>query len=134
MESINFSRSEEPCCDEHGLDSWEWGISLLQSKFADDRDGWKLPDEETPRLHFDDDHKPPAFPPKFEDNWKSYYEWRGLSLNSPAALLLHWPLTIYHLLNQLKLVLPGTGNTNSERKSLLLHYVGVQEELDYLPM
>jgi len=105
----------------------------MQSEFPNDKSGWKLPEDETPCLTFDEKHKAPSFPPKFEDNWKSYYEWRGLSLNSPAALLLHWPLTVYHLLNQLKLV-PHSPDQSSERKSLLIHYLGVEEELDYLPM
>ncbi|GKC53029.1 hypothetical protein Tco_1075774, partial [Tanacetum coccineum] len=28
-------------------------------------------------------------------SWNDYYEWRGVPLDSPVALLLHWPLTIY---------------------------------------
>uniref|UniRef100_A0A803MB42 MYND-type domain-containing protein n=1 Tax=Chenopodium quinoa TaxID=63459 RepID=A0A803MB42_CHEQI len=30
--------------------------------------------------------------------WKEYYDWRSISLDSPVALLLHWPLTIYYAL------------------------------------
>ncbi|KIJ45180.1 hypothetical protein M422DRAFT_207452 [Sphaerobolus stellatus SS14] len=130
--------SEEPCCDEHGLTAWEWGISLMQSDLPDEKAGWKLPDEEIPWLTFNEEHKPPAYPPTFEDNWKSYYEWRGLPLSSPAALLLHWPLTVYSLLKQLKLVpkLPTdlSDSVATSRRSLLIHYLGVEEELDYLPV
>ncbi|VDP71374.1 unnamed protein product [Schistosoma curassoni] len=36
-------------------------------------------------------------------NWLDYYKWRGLcspdeeSISNPLALLLHWPLTLYHI-------------------------------------
>ncbi|GJJ13812.1 hypothetical protein Clacol_008069 [Clathrus columnatus] len=131
--------SEEPCCNEHGLDTFEWGTSLMQSNHLDEKTGWKLPDDEIPWLTFDENssgsHKPPTFPPSFEDNWKSYYEWRGLPLTSTAALLLHWPLSIYRILEKLKLTPSGERRSvNGERKSLLVHYIGAEEELDYLPI
>ncbi|KAF8584978.1 hypothetical protein K439DRAFT_1410528 [Ramaria rubella] len=126
--------SEEPCCDEHGLDSYEWGVALLRPDLPDEKTGWMLPDAEIPWLKFDENLRPPPFPPKFEHTWRSYYEWRGLPLSSPAALLLHWPLSIYQLLTKLRLV-PNLSETKSEeRHKLLLHYVGVEEELDYLPV
>ena len=34
-------------------------------------------------------------------DWRGYYEWRGFSLDSPIAILFHWPLTIYHIVTQL---------------------------------
>ncbi|CAH8618216.1 unnamed protein product [Heterobilharzia americana] len=36
-------------------------------------------------------------------DWLDYYKWRGLcsrddeNLTNPLALLLHWPLTLYHI-------------------------------------
>jgi hypothetical protein len=126
--------SEEPCCDEHGLTSFEWGTALLQPNFPEDRAGWKLPDKEIPWLEFDDAHEPPSFPPNFESSWRSYYEWRGLPLSSPAALLLHWPLSVYQLLAKLDLVPKATKEMPGERQKLLVHYIGAEEELDYLPM
>ncbi|ONM57296.1 MYND finger family protein [Zea mays] len=29
-------------------------------------------------------------------SWEAYYQWRSLPLHSPVAVLLHWPLTLYH--------------------------------------
>lgn len=40
-------------------------------------------------------------------DWAEFYAWMNLSLSSPLALLFHWPLTIYHILNKL---LPTKGN------------------------
>ncbi|VDM32877.1 unnamed protein product [Hydatigera taeniaeformis] len=34
-------------------------------------------------------------------DWSEFYAWMGLSLSSLLALLFHWPLTIYHILNKL---------------------------------
>lgn len=38
-------------------------------------------------------------------NWRDYYSWRGLNIGSEVshessllALLLHWPLTLYHII------------------------------------
>lgn len=31
-------------------------------------------------------------------DWREYYEWRGFSLDSPVAQLLHYCLTIYHVI------------------------------------
>lgn len=107
----------------------------MQDNHPDEKTGWKLPDDEIPWLTFDDSRKMPSFPPAFEDNWKSYYEWRGLPLKSPAALLLHWPLSVYRILEKLKLTPDPTRRTiGGDRESLLVHYIGAEEELDYLPM
>jgi hypothetical protein len=62
--------------------------------------------------------------PMFAHNWTSYYEWRGLPLKSLAALLLHWPLSIYRLLYLLGLV-SSEGSRNKRRK-LNIHYLGVE--------
>jgi hypothetical protein len=72
-----------------------WGRILLSDKHFDEQSGWKIPADETPWLTFSQGRK---FPPAFEHNWTSYYKWRRLPLKSLAALLLHWPLSIYRLL------------------------------------
>jgi hypothetical protein len=67
-------------------------------------------------------------------DWKSWYEWRRLPLESPAALLMHFPLTVYWLLvDTLKVTSPQAGSTE-ERKSLVVHYIGAETELNFLPM
>ncbi|TDL19724.1 hypothetical protein BD410DRAFT_751899 [Rickenella mellea] len=108
-----------------------WGSSLLKPAHLGEKDGWKLPIDEIPWLKFDD-VKPPPFPPNFEQNWTSYYGWRGLPLKSPAALLLHWPLTVYRLLYLLGFASPQA--TADKRRTIVIHYVGAEIELNFLPI
>lgn len=62
--------------------------------------------------------------------WADYYTWRNLPLDSPVAILLHWPLTLYH---SLKLVAARTPNYSRMSKgSLRIHYLGPEQELDQL--
>ncbi|KAL4586891.1 hypothetical protein LXL04_011538 [Taraxacum kok-saghyz] len=58
-------------------------------------------------------------------SWNDYYEWRGIPLHSPVALLLHWPLTIYQSI-QLALANQLIPETNDE---LWIHYLGPELEL-----
>ncbi|KAL0485660.1 zinc finger MYND domain-containing protein [Acrasis kona] len=66
------------------------------------------------------------------NNWKDYYEWRKLPKDSFAALLLHYPLTLYHIivLNHLhqqdKIVMWYAGPGNE------IGQLGVWKELLYL--
>lgn len=34
-------------------------------------------------------------------SWQDYYSWRGLSLDSPMAVLLTYPLTVYYVITHL---------------------------------
>ncbi|XP_076947275.1 uncharacterized protein LOC143619157 [Bidens hawaiensis] len=54
-----------------------------------------------------------------------YYEWRGVPLDSPVALLLHWPVTIYQAI-QLAFGKQLTAETTDE---LCIHYLGPEREL-----
>ncbi|XP_062159992.1 uncharacterized protein LOC133867285 isoform X1 [Alnus glutinosa] len=57
-------------------------------------------------------------------SWKDYYEWRCIPLHSLAALLLHWPLTIYHATQAI------LGSSTPEiRDKLYIHYLGPEKEL-----
>ncbi|AES96380.2 putative Zinc finger, MYND-type [Medicago truncatula] len=58
-------------------------------------------------------------------SWRDYYNWRGIPLDSPIALLLHWPLTIYHAA---QLVGITTLNLDVSDK-LYIHYLGPEKEL-----
>ncbi|KAM6449454.1 zinc finger MYND domain-containing protein 15 isoform 3-T3 [Liasis olivaceus] len=44
--------------------------------------------------------EPPA-PRTFFASWKEYYQWRGLPLGAPLAVLLSYPLTAYYIITQL---------------------------------
>jgi hypothetical protein len=109
-----------------------WGMQLLEDEQLDDRQGWKLPDKEIPWLDFEsNDIPPPPTPPNFDHTWTSYYKWRGLPIDSPAALLLHWPLSVYNLLHQLHLI---PSQIPLQRQRLVVHLLGVEKELDVLPL
>uniref|UniRef100_A0A8C4N2Y9 Mitochondrial splicing suppressor 51-like C-terminal domain-containing protein n=1 Tax=Eptatretus burgeri TaxID=7764 RepID=A0A8C4N2Y9_EPTBU len=66
--------------------------------------------------------RPNAAPQHALGSWKEYYKWRRLDLNSPIAALLTYPLTIYYIITHLHK--HGT-------KSIRLHIVGAEKELDY---
>ncbi|KAJ7608385.1 hypothetical protein FB45DRAFT_1129634, partial [Roridomyces roridus] len=98
-----------------------------------EQEGWRLPKEQIPPL--ERLHEPNAtrlnFPPAFDDSWRSYYHWRGLPMTSPAALLLHWPLTVYACLKAAGITPvyePGT------RRKLSIFYVGAQDEITFIPV
>ncbi|GMH01666.1 hypothetical protein Nepgr_003505 [Nepenthes gracilis] len=57
-------------------------------------------------------------------SWKDYYEWRCLPLDSPVALLLHWPLTIYRA-SQLISWKQSAESSNE----INIHYLGPEKEL-----
>ncbi|XP_070622953.1 zinc finger MYND domain-containing protein 15 [Erythrolamprus reginae] len=43
----------------------------------------------------------PPTPRTFFASWKQYYQWRGLPLGAPWAVLLTYPLTAYYIITQL---------------------------------
>ncbi|KAJ7624505.1 hypothetical protein FB45DRAFT_1060792 [Roridomyces roridus] len=93
--------------------------------------GWRLPEAQIPsleNLHLAN-AMCPRFPPAFEESWRSYYEWRGLPITSPAALLLHWPLAVYACLKALGI---APVHNCGFRRSLTVHYIGAEDELTFL--
>ncbi|KDQ11803.1 hypothetical protein BOTBODRAFT_113878 [Botryobasidium botryosum FD-172 SS1] len=113
-----------------------YGEVLLGSEWPTDVEGWNMKDHEAyvPRLFFTDEVPPPERPrPGQIKDWMSWYAWRGLSLESPVALLMDFPLSVYHLLvDILKVVRPDNGP--GKRQSLDVHYIGTEIELNYLPI
>ncbi|XP_047332709.1 zinc finger MYND domain-containing protein 15 [Impatiens glandulifera] len=63
--------------------------------------------------------------PKQLTDWKEYYEWRHIPLHSPAALLLHWPLTLYRAV---KLAV-GRNLIRDITEELSIHFLGPEKEL-----
>ncbi|XP_058772352.1 uncharacterized protein LOC131646284 [Vicia villosa] len=58
-------------------------------------------------------------------SWQDYYKWRSIQFDSPVALLLHWPLTVYHAAQ-----LVGITTLNLEvSDKLYIHYLGPEKEL-----
>ncbi|KAF7356573.1 Zinc finger MYND domain-containing protein 15 [Mycena venus] len=94
-------------------------------------EGWRLPNEFIPTLALQNPDSCPTFPPTFDTNWTSYYQWRGLPIASPAAMLLHWPLSVYACLKELGLV---SENAVGARRKLTVFYVGAREEVCLIPV
>jgi len=92
------------------------------------------PGKHVPHLFFDDEYPAPE-KVKIGDvkDLKSWYQWRGLSLDSPAALLMDGSLSIYHLLvDTLHVIDPNS--TPEKRQRLIVHFVGAEVELNFLPL
>ncbi|XP_078438856.1 zinc ion binding protein isoform X2 [Wolffia australiana] len=85
-------------------------------------DEWHLPSSLCPCL----EPKLPLYS-KLRD-WKDYFQWRCLPLDSPVALLLHWPLTAYRCFQLVSLpyISPEVGG------NFHIHYLGPGKELQQL--
>jgi hypothetical protein len=65
-------------------------------------------------------------------SWSDYYQFRQIPLSSPVALLLTFPLTVYHGLT-LHGQVPITV-ARMLRRPLRIHLVGVEKELNFLDL
>ncbi|CAK7332755.1 unnamed protein product [Dovyalis caffra] len=81
-------------------------------------DSWNLPSDLCPC------HGPISPISECLSSWLDYYEWRCIPLHSPVALLLHWPLTIYHAAQ-----IACVRNLIVETHKLCIHYLGPEKEL-----
>ncbi|XP_015106151.2 zinc finger MYND domain-containing protein 15 isoform X2 [Vicugna pacos] len=72
---------------------------------------------------------PPDPPRGLFGSWQDYYTWRGLSLDSPMAVLLTYPLTVYYVITHL---MPQSfPELNIQNKqSLKIHVVEAGKEFD----
>ncbi|XP_014767908.1 zinc finger MYND domain-containing protein 15 isoform X1 [Octopus bimaculoides] len=62
-------------------------------------------------------------------NWFSYYKWRSFSLDSPIAILLTYPLTLFYIITScLQLHYPNFGIELP--KQLVVHVIGAEKEAD----
>nr|XP_035156887.1 zinc finger MYND domain-containing protein 15 isoform X2 [Callithrix jacchus] len=72
---------------------------------------------------------PPDPPRGLFGSWQDYYTWRGLSLDSPMAVLLTYPLTVYYVITYL--VPQSFPELNIQNKqSLKIHVVEAGKEFD----
>ncbi|KAH0838464.1 hypothetical protein J3R83DRAFT_6776 [Lanmaoa asiatica] len=107
---------------------------LLLDQHLDDKAAWKLEDKLIPKLHFEPGCEPLVGSSANVVDWKSWYQWRSLPFDSPAALLMHYPLTVYHLLvNVLNVTSPSRGSSECQQ-TLNIHYLGAEVELNMLPL
>ncbi|KAL6303860.1 hypothetical protein BKA93DRAFT_734251 [Sparassis latifolia] len=116
------------------------GDVLRDEAWPTDVDMWKIKDKVdangslVPRLFFSDEFMPPVRVERGQVyDWKSWYEWRGLSMASPASLLMDYPMTVYHLLTDILHVVNDDA-TVEKRQALEVHYIGAEVELNFLPL
>eukprot|EP00249_Psilotum_nudum_P022283 c28454_g1_i1 orf=312-2213(+) len=62
--------------------------------------------------------------------WAEYYDVRGLPLSSPVATFLSFPLSLYHVVTALSVT---TKNLLAKGREVVVHYLGPEGELDWLP-
>lgn len=65
-------------------------------------------------------------------SWKDYFQLRSIPLTSPVAILLTFPLTVYHAIETFGHV-PVTV-ARMLKRPMRLHLVGVEKELNFLDM
>lgn len=156
LTSRPFQTSEEPY---HRFLLNDIGISISQGWWTTELGGWKGGESQSAqtvdiasRLSFAEGFHPimdyPVEVPlsaeeraKFPANslgfarlssWEDYYRLRKLSLDSPVALLLTFPLTIYHAIVEHGEV-PCTV-ANLLARPLRIHLIGVEKELNFLDL
>lgn len=99
-----------------------WSMEDYLDRNSSLNDGWSLPTSLCPCSE-------PSSPiSTCLGSWEDYYRWRGLPFNSPAALLLHWPLTIYHCFQ----LYASQSLSSSAVEKLFIHYLGPEKELSQL--
>ncbi|KAK8943712.1 hypothetical protein KSP40_PGU012648 [Platanthera guangdongensis] len=111
----------------HRKPLWKFECSCRSMEDSLDRnssliDGWSLPTSLCPCS------EPRSPISTCLGSWEDYYKWRGLPFNSPAVLLLHWPLTIYHCFQ----LCASQSLSSSAVQKLFIHYLGPERELSQL--
>ncbi|KAJ7271444.1 hypothetical protein O6H91_02G025100 [Diphasiastrum complanatum] len=62
--------------------------------------------------------------------WAEYYDLRALPPESPVAAMLSFPLSLYHIITALNVT---TKNILSKNREVVVHYLGPEGELDWMP-
>lgn len=113
------------------------GKDLLGMNHLSDDEGWKLPSNLIPYLNFPSPIARPTSVTKFEQgvvDWDSWHRWRKLTKESPAALLMNFPMSVYQMVvNCLELTSSSAGQPN-QRVNLTLHLLGTDVQLNSLPL
>lgn len=113
------------------------GKDLIVKKHLTDEEGWKLSSKFIPYRNFSSPATRPKLVTEFEAgvvDWDSWYRWRNLSKESPAALLMDYPMSVYQMVvNCLEITSPNAGQID-KRVALNLHLLGAEVELNFLPL
>lgn len=89
-----------------------------------------------PRILFDDEVVAQEPPGKSVVDWESWYKWRRIALESPFALLIDYPMSVYWLLVHTLNVVPldSLDTIPKERRKIEVHYLDAEKELNFLPI
>lgn len=120
-----------------GVKDYQHGYQLHTNQHLTDVTGWLFDLDLTPRLSFDEKESMPMIATSFPGgivDWASWYKWRKLPLKSPAALLMNYPLSVYQLLVRVLNVINPEDGSSDVRQKLVIHYLGAESELNFLPM
>ncbi|KAH0469440.1 hypothetical protein IEQ34_000998 [Dendrobium chrysotoxum] len=99
-----------------------WAVAASLDNNSRLNDGWDLPSSLCPCS------EPRSCISTCLQSWEDYYRWRGLPFNSPAAMLLHWPLTIFHCFQ----LYASQSLISATFDKLFIHYLGPEKELSQL--
>ncbi|KAL5003901.1 hypothetical protein ScPMuIL_017357 [Solemya velum] len=76
----------------------------------------------------------PSLPVPVLADWESYFRYRGLRLDSPIAILLQFPLTLYHIIQH---CLPNSYSSwweTVDESELRIDILGVEKEVEMLQL
>jgi hypothetical protein len=110
------------------------GYMLLGKSHSNEKIGWHgIPDDQIPWFNFSAKHQPPKCIEAGQTlkSWKEWHEWRGISRNSPVALVMFQVMSVYYMLVDALDIKPlGPG----EKKTLEIHFLGAEVELNCIPL
>ncbi|KAK7472199.1 hypothetical protein VKT23_000321 [Stygiomarasmius scandens] len=112
------------------------GKDLLKAKHLSDEEGWELPSNLIPHRDFTSADRRPVLVTDFGEvkDWDSWYRWRKLPKDSPAALLIDFPLSVYQLVVNCLRVTNAKKGSPDRRIPVHIQMLGVEVELNYLPL
>ncbi|KAH8102056.1 hypothetical protein BXZ70DRAFT_890805 [Cristinia sonorae] len=113
------------------------GKDLLKTRHLSDQDGWKLPSRLIPYRDFPSDDKRPIIVTEFGEpvkDWDSWYRWRKIPKESPAALIMDFPMSVYQMVVNCLEITNATIGSEEKRIQIHIQMLGVEVELNYLPL
>ncbi|KAJ6510634.1 hypothetical protein C8R45DRAFT_964703 [Mycena sanguinolenta] len=114
------------------------GSMLLEPVLPSHVETWKLPMHHIPHIQFETPELKSRMPALHDNDlvqdWASYYSWRKLDHDSPVALRMDMVLTVYHLLTKVLGVVATSKAALKSRRTLKIHLVGVEKELNIIPL
>lgn len=115
------------------------GKDLIGKNHLSEEEGWKLPSNLIPYLNLLSPSVRPELVTKFNEQggiigWDSWYRWRKLSKESPVALLINFPLSVYQMVVNCLGVTSSNAGRPDKHVNLTLHLLDADVELNFLPL